>query len=56
MNERLKRIADFFSTSELIELIDVNSVDLVDILDDAGLLDEDTLTDIEEIMGIEDDE
>lgn len=48
--------SDYFTPAEFIELIDIPTHTLIALLQDEGYLDEDVLTDIEEIMGVSDDE
>ncbi len=56
MNERLKRLADYYTPAELITMVDITMHDFVDMLDDFGYLDDEVLDDLEEIMGVEKDD
>jgi hypothetical protein len=51
-SEFYKRLVDYFTTAELVELLNVDGSELIDALFDwnESLFDEDTLADLEEIM------
>lgn len=51
--ETKKRLADFFDPYELVELLDVKTEDVIDAFE---IEVEDALDDLEELMGIEDDD
>lgn len=52
-----KAAADFFTPAEFVELLDIDTSELIAALEDAGYLDdEDAIGEIEEIMGVSDDD
>jgi len=57
-HEQKKRIADYFTTSELVELLDIDTYDLICAIIEFSdtIIDDETLVDLEEIMGIEKDD
>jgi hypothetical protein len=56
-HELKKMIADRFTPAELIELLDIDTYDVLSAVEDFNgfIIDEDTIDDIKEIMGVGDD-
>lgn len=49
--------ADYFTPSELVELLEISTAELIDILEsNSEVFDEQTVDDLKEIMGVSDDE
>jgi hypothetical protein len=55
-SEFKKAASDFFTPAELVELLDITTEELLSVLEEnTGTLDDDTLSDIKEIMGVNDE-